>query len=499
MHGRAGAWSTVGVIVDTLQGKVEGTAGDGVWSFKGIPYAAPPVGARRFLPPAPPQSWEGVRPAATHGPVMSQNASLVERIFGGTEREMSEDALTLNVWTAGTDAARPVLVWIHGGAFTTGSGSIPWYDGTRFARKGAVVVTINYRLGALGFLHLGDIAGEAYASSGNNGLLDQVAALEWVRDNIAAFGGDPGNVTVFGESAGAMSIGTLLGMPRAKGLFHKAILQSGAASHVESRERGTKVARELLDALGTDVAGLHELPVERILAVSGNLGEAVGDDELRYLPTVDGVTFPQPPLDAIAAGLNADVPVLIGTTRDEWNLFALGDPRFQGLDDVALQAHAANLFRGHERAARAIETYRGARPNADAAALLSGMITDSVFRIPALRLVERHLEAGGRAHVYLFTWATPAFDGRLGSCHALEIPFVFDNLDAPGVNFLTGGSAPQSLADAMHDAWLRFAGTGDPGWTPYDVDRRPTMVFDAESAVQDDPQGVERRCWEDVR
>lgn len=485
------------MIVETRQGKVEGTAGDGVWSFKGIPYAAAPVGPRRFLPPAPPEPWEGVRAAAAHGPVMSQNASLVERLFGGTEREMSEDALTLNVWTPGT-GAHPVLVWIHGGAFTTGSGSIPWYDGTRFAQKGAVVVTINYRLGALGFLHLGDIAGEAYASSGNNGLLDQVAALEWVRDNIAGFGGDPGNVTVFGESAGAMSIGTLLGMPKAKGLFHKAILQSGAASHVESRERGTTVARELLDALGTDVRGLHELPVERILAVSGNLGEAVGDDELRYLPTVDGVTLPQPPLDAIGAGLNAGVPVLIGTTRDEWNLFALGDPRFQGLDEVALQAHAAKLFGDHEHAAEAIRTYREARPHADAAALLSAMITDSVFRIPALRLVERHLAAGGRAFVYLFTWATPAFDGRLGSCHALEIPFVFDNLDAPGVQFLTGGSAPAALADAMHGAWLRFARSGDPGWAPYDLERRPTMVFDAESGVQDDPQGAERRCWENA-
>lgn len=489
------------MIVDTRSGKLEGTEGDGILSFKGIPYAAAPLGPLRFRPPQPAEAWQGVRPATAFGPAASQNASLVERLLGGTMPVTSEDSLTLNVWTpALDDAARPVLVWIHGGGFTTGSGATPWYDGSRTARGGdVVVVTINYRLGALGFLYLAEVDGatEAHASSGNTGILDQVAALEWVRDNIAAFGGDPGNVTVFGESAGAMSVGTLLGVPAAQGLFHRAILESGAAHNVYEAATAAAHTAEMLDALGVSSLGeLEAVPVERILAASSHLGEETAARGLLFQPVVDGAAVPRHPLDAIAAGSAADVPVLIGTTLDEWALFALADKRTQGMDEVALLRHVRPFFASHDATAAAIDTYCASRPTMNPADVFSAMLTDRVFRIPALRLAEAQLAAGGQAHVYLFTYATPAFGGRLGSCHALDIPFVFDNLDAPGARMFAGPDAPQSLATAMNQAWVSFARTADPGWDLYDTTRRPTMVFDAASSLTDDPLGAERACWD---
>lgn len=487
-------------IVDTRDGKLEGAERDGVHVFKGIPYAAAPVGPRRFAPPGPPQPWDGVRPATSFGANSPQGAFNLEKFLGGSERPASEDCLFLNVWTPGVDdARRPVMVWIHGGAFTSGSGGVPWYHGTKFARRGTVVVTLNYRLGPFGFLHLGDLGGEAFAGSGNAGILDQVAALEWVRDNIAAFGGDPDNVTVFGESAGAMSIGTLIGLPAAKGLFRRAILQSGAASMTRSADDASEIAERFLHHAGIRVDDIRDVPTERVVAAGTEvLKERAAAGALPFQPVVDGVTLPRPPLDAVADGSARDVAVVIGTTRDEWNLFALMDPRMQGLDDVALTARAAQLFGDHDGARAAIDTYRRRLGGAPAGAVLNAMITDAYFRVPAIRLAEVQLAAGGDAWVYLFTWATPAFGGALGSCHALDIPFVFDALDKAGVELLTGGAAaPQSLADAMHGSWTAFAATGDPGWPRYDTDRRATMVFDVESSVVDDPMGDERRLWAD--
>jgi para-nitrobenzyl esterase len=484
-------------IVDTRQGTLEGSELEGVLVFKGIPYAAPPVRERRFAPPAAAEPWDGVRAATSFGANSPQGALNLEKFLGGAERPESEDCLYLNVWTpAADDARRPVMVWIHGGAFTSGSGGVPWYHGTRFAQRGTVVVTINYRLGPFGFTHLGDLGGEAFAGSGNAGILDQVAALEWVRDNIAAFGGDPGNVTVFGESAGAMSIGTLLGLPAARGLFRRAILQSGASSTVRDAASASEIAERLLSHAGVGIDDVRDVPTETLTAAATALSTAAAPGGLLpFEPVVDGVTLPRPPLDAVRDGSVRDVALVIGTNLDEWHLFSAFDPRMQDLDDGALVARMVDVFGDADRAHHALDVYRRRLGAAPSTAVLSAVMSDSIFRIPAIRLAEAQLAAGGDAWMYLFTWATPAFGGALGSCHALEIPFVFDGLARGGVEILVGGTAPQSLADEMHGRWTSFARNGDPGWPVYDTDRRPTMRFDVDSSVVDDPYADERAVW----
>ncbi len=431
------------------------------------------------------------------------------------------------------------MVWIHGGAFIGGSGSARWYDGGRFAAGGnVVVVTLNYRLGALGFLELGGVAGDRYREAGNCGILDQLAALGWVRDNIAAFGGDPAQVTVFGESAGAMSIGVMLAMPTARGLFHRAILQSGAASAYRTRDQAEQVTERLLAALGGPVEDLVAAPVERILeaqvAVTGSSDAA---SYLAFRPVVDGVNVPEAPDRAIAAGRGADIPVIVGTNRDEMTLFlafdrGIGEMSADQLDRRLGATIGASLWRrleGGYRAARAAgaDGVDGAArtdgldgvampdglaeadglDGAARAELLVALMTDLVFRIPALRLAES-LTAARAAPVwmYRFDWTSPAAGGRLGATHALEIPFVWNLVDVPGVELFTG-DAPgrRSLAAAMHGAWLAFATSGDPTtallptWPRYESPRRSTMVFDAECQVLDDPNGTERRVWDKAR
>jgi para-nitrobenzyl esterase len=296
-------------IAATRSGKVEGVEHDGVLVFRGIPYAAPPVGPRRFLPPAREAAWDGVRDATRFSPEIAQADLPIARMLGSGGANSSEDGLYLNVWTpACDDARRPVMVWIHGGAYIFGSGSVAWYDGTRFARQGDVVlVTINYRLGPLGFLHLADEFGPALAGSGNAGILDQVAALEWVRESIAGFGGNPDDVTIFGESAGANSVGTLLGLPAARGLFHKAIAQSGAGMWVSDRDRAASIARLTLDQLPgrpRDIETLQSLPVADLFAAQpgARVGAGASGGGLTWQPVVDGDVLTQKPLDAVKAG-----------------------------------------------------------------------------------------------------------------------------------------------------------------------------------------------------
>jgi para-nitrobenzyl esterase len=488
-------------MVELGQGVLAGSEKDGVLRFRGIPYAAPPVGAGRLRPPGPAPGWEGVRDARAFGPRAMQNPSPLETALGAEGMPMSEDCLTLNVWTSAVDdGRRPVMVWIHGGGFSGGSAATPWYDGTRFAQAGVVVVTINYRLGSFGFLHLADLAGDGHAGSGNAGILDQVAALEWVRDNIAAFGGDPGNVTVFGESAGAMSVGTLLGLPRARGLFHRAILQSGAAHNVHDRQTATANAERILAGCGLgpdDADRVRDLPASSLLAAQKEVGEELADRGLLFQPVVDGEVVPRPPLETIAEGLNADVPVVIGTTADEWALFELLDPRLASLDEAGLVRRIRRLL--GDAAPDVVAAYRAARPELGPGGVFSAIMTDWTFRIPALRLAEAHVAAGGRAYVYEFRWASTAFEGRLRSCHALEIPFVFDVLDKATAQAFTGPGAPRELAVAMNRAWAAFARCGDPGWPAYDTERRATQVFDVGLAVEDDPRPAERLAWEGLR
>lgn len=483
----------------TTSGDVRGITRDGVHAFRSIPYAAPPVGALRFRPPRPAEPWSGVRDATSFGPVAPQLPSPLEAMLGAPDPVVSEpDSLTLSVFTpALDDAKRPVLFWIHGGAFVIGTGSTPLYDGTAFATHGdIVVVSINYRLGAFGFLHLDEIFGDELTGSGNAGILDQVLALEWTRDNIAAFGGDPDRVTIFGESAGGMSVGTLLGTPAAQGLFAQAIVQSGSATFAASSKSSTAVARSVLAEAGIDtIAELEVASTDAILAAQGKVLTKGARTDLPFLPTVDGAVLPQLPLDAVRDGLGT-VPTLIGTTKDEMTLFTALDLGVGELDGDAVNRALARTF--GDRGSTVHEAYAALYPELSHRDLLTVIATDRVFRIPAIRLAEA---AATRrpTYMYLFTWETPVFDGKLKSCHALELPFMWDAIEKPGLSMLTGhGPERQALADAMHASWIAFARTGDPGWPSYDVDRRATQRFDTTVETLDDPQGAQRELWSGI-
>lgn len=487
------------VIAATTAGKVRGRMKDGIQVFKGIPFAAPPVGARRFRPPAPLEPWDNVRDATRAGPFAPQPESPLEKLLGAPPPVWDEaGCLTLNVWTPGLDdARRPVMVWIHGGAFVNGGGATPLYSGRRFAQHGdVVVVTINYRLGAFGFLHLEPIGGPDFAGSANVGILDQVAALAWVRDNIAAFGGDPDRVTVFGESAGGMSVGTLLGMPCAQGLFHGAIAQSGAASTVSSPDAAEQVAREVMAHAGVStVDALVALPADRLLEAQVAATWTLARTALPFSPLVDGHVLPERPIDAIATGRLGNVATMTGTTRDEMTLFLVLDLGVAEPEPEKILAHARHYLgrRGDEMVA----AYRASRPDATGEELVTALTTDAVFRIPSIRLAEAQARNGRPVYAYWFTWPTPVWGGKLKSCHALELPFVWDALDAPGLSVLTGdGPERQAIADVMHRAWIRFTRAGDPGWPAYDLDRRATMRFDVTSEVVEDPDGRERALWD---
>jgi para-nitrobenzyl esterase len=483
-------------IVETATGKVQGLVKDGVQVFKGIPYAAPPVDDLRFRPPQPAPRWDGVRECTSFGPIALQNPSPLETMFGAAPPAMDEDCLSLNVWTPATDdGKRPVMVWIHGGAFITGSGGTPWYDGRSFARDGVVLVTINYRLGAFGFLHVD--------GQGNNGMLDQVAALEWVRDNIAAFGGDPDDVTAFGESAGAMSVGTLLGLPAAKGLFVKAIAQSGAGHNAKTAAQAEKIAEEVLGELDVEPGDgaldrLRQVPVTKLLEAQATVVVRHFSGGLPFTPVVDGVVLPERPIDAIGGGSAAGVRVLIGTTREEWKLFSMLDPTVGQLDEAALVKRVG--------APGAVESYRARRPDAGIAELWSALQTDQVFRIPAVRLAERQSALGNDVYMYRFDYGTPAWGGALGACHALEIPFVFESLEAPGANMFVGPVTDElrTLSRRMHESWTSFARSGRPAadglpeWPRYTTEQRATMLFDVQPSVAEDPDGEDREVWADL-
>jgi len=483
-------------IASTTTGPVRGRIRHGVHVFRSIPYAAPPVGPLRLRAPEPPSPWTEVRDARHFGPVAPQLPSPLEAMLGAPDPIVDEaESLTLTVFTPGLDdARRPVLFWIHGGAFVNGTGATPLYDGTRFAQHGdVVVVSINYRLGAFGFLHLAEIFGDGFATSGNAGILDQVLALEWVRDNIAAFGGDPEQVTIFGESAGGMSVGTLLGLPAAQGLFHQAIVQSGGGSFCHTPDSATAVARAVLAEAGIDcVADLEAASTDSLLAAQGKVLASGARTQLPFLPVADGAVLPQRPVDAVADGLGA-VPTMIGTTKDEMTLFTALDLGIGEIDGDAVNRALDASFRG--RAAEIRAEYERLYPEASHRDLLTIIATDRVFRVPAVRLAEAGLDRRS-TYMYLFAWETPVFDGKLKSCHALELPFMWDAIDKPGLSVLTGeGPERQALADTMHAAWIAFARDGEPGWPPYDRDRRATRVFDVDTETVDDPMATQRELW----
>ncbi len=496
------------LTVATTRGPVHGDHTRGAYRFLGIPYAAPPVGPLRFAPPQPPARWDDVRDATGTFAQAPQPPDMMTQLLGPdavVPPQSEADCLTLHVWTpAPDDARRPVMVWLHGGAFVNGSGTIPWYDGARLAGRDVVVVTVNYRLGALGFLHLADLAGDGFAGSGNAGILDQAAALGWVRDNIATFGGDPDNVTIFGESAGGMSVGTHLALPASKGLFHRAIAESGAASNASDPTRATDVAARLFAALELpvgDVRALRAVPTADLVAAQAKVSAEVGDvDGLPFQPVVDGTALPTAPLDAIGRGSAAGVDLLTGTNLDEMRLFFLTVPALKPGDDATLLRRAHRF--APEDPEGLVAAYRAAEPDATPDALAERISTDLVFRIPALRMAEAHAGHGSR-HVYEFHHTSTAFGGMFGSTHALEIPFVFDNLDAPGAAALTGDITEpmRALATNMADAWTSFARTGIPtaaglpDWPEWDDPDHTTMILDTEPHTTDDPTRALRPVW----
>ncbi|MFB0514698.1 MAG: carboxylesterase/lipase family protein, partial [Candidatus Bathyarchaeia archaeon] len=492
-------------VVKTRYGEVRGSVADGVSTFKGIPYAAPPFGANRLRPPQPVAPWSGVRDALTYGPTPPKPPIPPEVLALLPELTIpGEDYLNLNIWSPDLGPARrPVMVWIPGGMFEYGTAATAWYDGSRFARDGIVCVTINYRVGAEGFLYLGE-------GNANRGLLDQLAALQWVQENIAAFGGDPGNVTIFGESAGAMSVGMLLSMPRAEGLFHRAIAQSGAAHNVISVAIARRIGRRLAEKLGVEATreAIAAVPVDDLLAAQAELkadlianpdperwGAEVVTTLLPWQPVVDGGVIPAPPLDRMASGAGAGIDLMVGSNTDEHRLFlATSD----AIDQVTAEALAGAVAAYGLPVEATLTAYRAAHPGASAGDLLAAIQTDWYWRIPALRLADAHARGGSATYMYEFAWRSPQFNGRLGACHSLEIAFVFDTL-GNGTEPLFGTNPPQQLADTMHAAWVAFAIRGDPGWPKYDLSRRATMRFDTTSEVVDDPRSAERALWEGVR
>ena len=503
----------MGPIVETRSGRVEGFTRDGVLEFRGIPYARPPVGPLRFCAPQREEPWSGIRSARDFGPSAPQRP-LALPLPGMDVGICDEDCLTLNVTTPAADAGgRPVLVWIHGGGFVIGAGSQPLYDGAALARRGdLVVVTINYRLGPLGFLHLAELCPGLDGAVGNAGLRDQVAALEWVRENAAVFGGDPERVTIFGESAGGMSVATLLAMPMARGLFARAIAQSGAAHNVHDLDTATRVAAEFLAELELPPARaaetLRELPPDKLLDLHQQtvlrLGSTAGP--LPFQPLVDGDSLPEPPLDALRTGASARVDVLTGTTRDEWRLFQFLDSDLAKLEDASLAKRLSAQLPTVDAAALAL-VYRRARPDAKAADLLFAIETDRVFRIPAIRVAEARARHSGATFMYRFDWESPALGGALGACHAVEIPFVFGALGTPGAEFFAGGGPEaERLCARTMDAWIAFARNGDPSHPDlpggrleaYDLERRTTLVLGRECGIELDPGSAERRAWEGI-
>ncbi len=501
-------------IASTRYGKVEGEEASGLAIFKGIPFAAPPVGPLRWLAPEKPAAWTGTRDARKFGPVAPQLAMMLNALAAMVITDpQSEDCLYLNVWTPAVDGKRrPVMVWIHGGAFAIGAGSQGLYDGSVLARRGdVVVVTVNYRIGPLGFLRLADLTDGKIPAGGNEGILDQIAALQWVRDNIAEFGGDPGNVTIFGESAGGMSVGTLLAAPAARGLFHKAIPQSGACHTGAPRERANRNAERIMAKLGASGSdAIRALTPAQLLTGTLLADGKTPDPEfgMAYQPVIDGAMMPRAAIEMVTEGASSDVAIMVGSTLDEWKLFAAMDPGAGKLDRAGLAARYSRRMTP-EAADALIGDYEKARASRGASnapvEIFSALETDRVFRIPAVRLAEVQAQRHGKIYNYLFTWPSPAAGGMFGSCHALELGFVFGTNHLPGMPQFAGtGPIVERLATEMQDAWLAFARSGDPSceslgaWPQYDASRRATMILGEKSKAEDAPYEGERRAWDTI-
>jgi len=498
-------------VVTTTGGRVEGSYEDNLYVFKGIPYAAPPVGKLRWEPPQPVKPWDGVRPAKKYGNMAPQNAMpFAMPGMPAFEEPQSEECLFLNIWTPGIDdAKRPVMFYIHGGAFIIGAGSEPVLKGGKLARRGDIVlVSINYRLGALGFLNLNEVTGSKIRATGNEGILDQIAALDWVQDNIAAFGGNPDDITIFGFSAGGMSVGTLLGIPLARGKFHKAMNRSGAANVVAPLDNAVKMSErylELLDLTGRDADALRNLTPQQLLDGQQQLSMKVRETESRatpFIPVVDGVKIPEWPIDAIKKGLSKNIPVMAGNALDELKApNMMMDPAMHNMNEAELNRRLNKLLPS-DMVPGLINTYRDALKKrgskADFADVLGTVGVDLMFRMTTLQLVEAQRDNGAPAYNYLFTYKSPAMGGVLGAMHGLDNPFLFGNLEPQ----LCGtGPAVENLAVKIQDSAIAFARNGNPScesigeWPVYGRERM-TMILDKDTRVEAAPYEDERCAWE---
>jgi para-nitrobenzyl esterase len=493
-------------IAETAHGRVRGVIEENVHVFKGIRYGADTSGAARWLPPRDPAPWTGVADALQYGATAAQ----------GSGADSSEDCLWINVFTPALadGGRRPVMLWLHGGGFSTLSGSSPMYDGVNLCNRDDVVVcSINHRLNVFGYLHLGDLDDEQYADSGNAGMLDIVHALRWIRDNIERFGGDPSNVTIFGESGGGRKVSTLLAMPAARGLFHRAIIQSGAGIKLQPRDRSHEMAIALTRELGLPpgrTAPLHDLPMETVLQAyrrvqsrldSGARGRGVFEQH-GFVPTVGVASLPLSAFDPVATEVSAEIPILIGSNLHEWAYTLRGDPEIMGrtLTEDGLRERVRPMV--GNQLDRVLDTYRsvyGADTHPAVLYILIG--SDRTYRFDSITLAQRKaIQGRGPVWMYLFAWETPVGDGRMLAHHALEITFAFDNVvKVPAMS--GGGARAAALADRMSDAWIAFARGGDPntgglpGWPAYGIAERATMVFDDVCEVVGDPHGAVRELW----
>jgi len=491
------------VVAETTYGRVRGADLGGVKVFKGIPYGATTTGKNRFMPPIAPAKWTGVRDTIAYGPSAPQtqpgttrNASAIAVAAAGLPAE-SEDCLVLNVWTPAVKDGRkrPVMFWCHGGGFATGSGSSPVTEGANLVRRGdVVVVTINHRLNVLGFTSLEEVGGPEFAASGDVGMMDIVAALRWVHDNIAEFGGDPSTVMIFGQSGGGRKVATLLAMPSAKGLFHRATIESGATLRLVEPDQGTKVARELMTTLGlskTQVRELQRLPLDKIMSAYFEVVRKMNVDQMTqgFSPLADGDIVKQHPFHPNAAAVSRDVPLMVGSTRTE--LTSSAQPEDFSLTEAGMRTRVRALIGEHTDAA--IQVYAKANPGATPSDVYFLIASDHRYSAPVMKIAERRAALrGGPVFLYYFRWETPVDGGRLKSPHTIEIPFAFDNVKA-ATRLTGGGPEAMALADKVSDTWIAFARSGVPNttklprWTPFNATDRPTMVFNNESRVENDP------------
>jgi para-nitrobenzyl esterase len=495
-------------VTTTKTGKVRGAVSDGINVFRGIPYGSPPTGPLRFMPPVPPPHWTGVRDALQYGDQCPQVSPPPTPAWASWARQTgeSEDCLVLNVWTPGLrdGRKRPVMVWFHGGGYSVFNGSAPVYDGERFCKKGDVVlVTLNHRLNAFGYLYLAELGGKKFADSGNVGQLDLVLALEWVRDNIEEFGGDPNNVTIFGESGGGGKVSATLAMPAAKGLFHRAAIQSGPGLRGTPREGATKTAKQLMSALqlrSDQVEELQHLPVSKLLE---GVKAVTQGSPMVFGPVVDGQALPRDPFTPDAPAISANVPVIVGYNKDETTVL-FPPPGVFTLDWDTLPQRLTAMLGANT--GRVVELCRRMYPQASASDLYFQITTERSMGLGSITLAERKSEQGkAPAFLYRLEWDTPVEGGRLRAPHSLDLPMVFDNVAKSDSIIGAGAPEAQKVADAMSSAWLAFAHTGKPDakglphWPSYDTKTRATMIFNVKSQIMNDPTSELRRLLEEIR